>query len=369
LLNEINNLVSQQLFDGKLFNELGEDQVELVNKVVEGLKDQATLYDGIVEVNEELRDLNDTITKNLDKQNETLTDAQFQALKQFISDNEDKIDEVKKFFATASTENTNLTEQQLEELQRLFDAIDTESLVGKINDVASQVVAVFNDVTGQIQSVISDGISLQLEQLDYYTEQALAEIGDETEKQRQIQEDIRAQAEEDRFNLNKRARLTDLGFSLASTIANGAQAAINAIATVPPPGGQILAGIYAGLTAAQVAVINDQIGFVKSQQYQTARRGGLVIGNSHEYGGVIARNGLELEGGEAILNRNAVSQFGDLLSQINLSTGGRALTTNDSDITQEIRQQNQRPIKTYVLYEDIQNTNKINSKLEQISRL
>ena len=93
------------------------------------------------------------------------------------------------------------------------------------------------------------------------------------------------------------------------------------------------------------------------------------MGDSHEYGGVIARNGLELEGGEAIINRNAVSQFGDLLSQINLSTGGRALSGNDSDIAQEIRQQNQRPIKTYVLYDDIQNTNKINSKLEQISRL
>jgi len=64
-----------------------------------------------------------------------------------------------------------------------------------------------------------------------------------------------------------------------------------------------------------------------------------------------------------------VSQFSDLLSQINLSTGGRAIQSNDSEIAQEIRKQNQTPIKTYVLYNDIQDTNKINSKLEQISRL
>jgi hypothetical protein len=95
------------------------------------------------------------------------------------------------------------------------------------------------------------------------------------------------------------------------------------------------------------------------------------MGASHEMGGVPMGGGLELEGGEAIINRNAVSQFSDLLSQINLSTGGRAIQSNvnDSEIAQEIRKQNTRPIKTYVLYNDIQDTNKINSKLEQISRL
>ena len=76
-----------------------------------------------------------------------------------------------------------------------------------------------------------------------------------------------------------------------------------------------------------------------------------------------------MEGGEAVINKNAVAQFSDLLSQINLSTGGRSLSVDDSALVQEIRKQNQRPIKTYVLYNDIQDTNKINSRLEQISRL
>lgn len=365
---EINNLVANRLFGVESVNDLQEDQLALVEQTTTALLDQTKVYDQVKTVNEQLLALNVKINENLTEQNQKLSDAQFGQLQEFVKANKDKIGEIKKFFETATEENTNLTEEQIDSINTLIDGIETENLAGKINDIASQVVGIFNDITGQIQGIISDSISLQLESLDYYTEQALAQVGDETEKQRAIQEEIRQKAEKERFELNKKARLTDLQFSLASTVANGAQAAINAIATVPPPGGQILAGIYGILTAAQLAIINDQIGFVKSTQFQ-ARRGGLIMGESHEYGGVIARNGLELEGGEAIINRNAVSQFGDLLSQINLSTGGRALTGNDSDIAQEIRQQNQRPIKTYVLYDDIQNTNKINNKLEQISRL
>ena len=366
---KIQSLVAKRLFDEEDIVNLSEEQLKQVNNVTEALKNQSNTYTQVRDINEQLVQLNRQIEEGIEQQSKTLTEEQFKQLQAFVVANKDKIDTIKDFFSTATEETTNLTEEQIEAINKLIRNIEVDTIADKINDIATQVVQVFNDITGNIQGIISDSISLQLEQLDYYTEQALAQVGDETEKQRQIQEEIRQDAEKSRFELNQRARLTDLNFSLASTIANGAQAAINAIATVPPPGGQILAGIYAGLTAAQVAVINDQIGFVKSQQYQPARRGGLVIGNSHEYGGVIARNGLELEGGEAIINRNAVSQFGDLLSQINLSTGGRALTTNDSDIVQEIRQQNQTPIKTYVLYNDIQNTNKINSKLEQISRL
>ena len=365
---EITELVASRLFPQQDINELTEDQLKTVEETTSALKDQAKIYNQVKDINEQLKTLNVQINEGLEEQNEKLSDAQFAQLENFVNTNRDKIGEIKKFFATATDENTNLTEEQIDSINTLINGIETQELAGKINDIAQQVVGIFNDITGQIQGVISDSISLQLEQLDYYTEQALAQVGDETEKQRAIQEEIRKQAEKERFELNKKARLTDLQFALASTVANGAQAAINAIATVPPPGGQILAGIYGLLTAAQLAIINDQIGFVKSTQFQ-ARRGGLIMGESHEYGGVIARNGLELEGGEAIINRNAVSQFGDLLSQINLSTGGRALTGNDSDIAQEIRQQNQRPIKTYVLYDDIQNTNKINNKLEQISRL
>ena len=52
-----------------------------------------------------------------------------------------------------------------------------------------------------------------------------------------------------------------------------------------------------------------------------------------------------------------------------MSTGGRPLVGDDSRIVEEIRRQNQRPIKTYVLDRDIQNTRKINDRLSQLARL
>jgi len=368
---EINNLVSQQLFDGKLFNQLGEDQVKLVNEIVTGLKEQSTLYDGIVDVTDKLRELNTQINDNLDAQNQKLSDAQLEQLALFINaskENKERLNEIERFFKTATSETTNLTEEQINAIRNLIGSIKFEKFKEDLNDLTSEIVAIFNDITGQIQGVISDSISLQLEQLDYYGEQALAQVGDETERQKALQEEIRKDIEKERFELNKRGRISELRFAQAQAVANGAQAVVNAIANVAPPFGQILAGIYAGITAAQVLVIKDQLTFVQGTQFQ-ARRGGLVMGESHEMGGVPMGRGLELEGGEAIINRNAVSQFSDLLSQINLSTGGRAIQSNDSEIAQEIRKQNQTPIKTYVLYNDIQDTNKINSKLEQISRL
>ena len=265
--------------------------------------------------------------------------------------------------------STNLTKEQFLEIQELINNLKFDTLIGNISEIADKVVQEFQQITSGIQNVLSSAISLQLEQLDYYEAQILASIGDETERAREIQEETRQEIAKERFEIEKRARLQELRFSLAGAVASGAQAVLKALATVPPPGGQILAGIYGGITAAQVAVINDQINFTKGTQF-IARRGGLVVGASHENGGVMANGGsIILEGGEAILNKNAVSQFSDLLSQINISTGGRSLERDDSALVQEIRKQNQRPIKTYVLYNDIQNTNKINSRLEQISRL
>jgi len=370
LQEKITRLVAKRLFDANDLNELEDGQLEFVEKTTQALLDQSKVYNQVRDVSEELLKLNTQISENADIQNQKLTQAQFKQLQAFVIANKDKIDEIERFFRVATVETTNLTQEQIDAINKLIDGIKFDSLISRISDVTNEIVNVFNGITSQLQGIISDSISLQLEQLDYYGQQTLAEIGDETEKQRALQEQFRKDLEKERFDINKRARLNELKFSQAQAIANGAQAVVNALANVPAPFGQILAGVYAGLTAAQVTVIRDQIQFVQGTQFQ-ARRGGLVMGASHEMGGVPMGGGLELEGGEAIINRNAVSQFSDLLSQINLSTGGRAIQSNvnDSEIAQEIRKQNTRPIKTYVLYNDIQDTNKINSKLEQISRL
>ena len=78
-----------------------------------------------------------------------------------------------------------------------------------------------------------------------------------------------------------------------------------------------------------------------------------------------------LEGGEFVVNRAAVDRYGDIIGDLNSSTGGRKLSIDDSRLVQAISSQNNTstPIKTYVLYNDIQNTEKLNAKITQLARL
>ena len=369
LNKETLNLISQRVFGVSELNDLNDEQRKLVEEINTDLQDQTKIYQETQDVAEKLAESLTKITSNLSTQSQKLSKEQFNQLKNFIKQNETQIDSVKEFFATVSAEQSNLTEEQIENIQRLIDGIEFNQKFAGIQEFANKVIDEFNNISSGIQGVLSSAISLQLEQLDYYEAQIMASIGDETERAKEIQEETRNEIAKTRFDLEKKARLQELGFSLAGALASTAQAVLKALATVPPPGGQILAGIYGGIGAAQALVIKDQINFVKSTQFQPLRRGGLIMGASHEEGGIMANGGLILEGGEAVINKNAVAQFSDLLSQINLSTGGRSLSVDDSALVQEIRKQNQRPIKTYVLYNDIQDTNKINSRLEQISRL
>ena len=360
--------ISEQVFGISDINNLTVEQRNLVDELNTDLRDQTKIYKDTKEAGEALLKLQQEITKNADEQSKKFSEAQFEQLQLFIKSNESRIGEVQAFFNKLKSENSNLTKQQIEDIQRLIDGIAFNKKFEEIQEFAGRIIDEFNALASGIQNVLASSISLQLEQLAYYEEQELARIGDETERAKEIQEETRQEIAKQRFDLEKKARLQELGFSLAGGIANTAQAILKALATVPPPGGQILAGVYGGIGAAQTAIILDQINFVKSTEF-IGRRGGLIMGNDHENGGVMMNGGLVLEGGEAVLNKNAVAQFSDLLSQINIQTGGRALSVDDSALVQEIRKQNQNPIKTYVLYNDIQDTNKINSRLEQISRL
>jgi hypothetical protein len=78
-----------------------------------------------------------------------------------------------------------------------------------------------------------------------------------------------------------------------------------------------------------------------------------------------------LEGGEFVVNREAVRRFGDTISDLNSATGGRRLAIDDSRLVQAISSQNSSstPLKAYVLYNSIQDTQKLNKKITQLARL
>ncbi len=423
------NLLSRTLFNISDVNDLTEEQRKILDTVNNELTKQITYYEDILSVNEQFEKLTKQILDNLTEQGKQITDTEFEKLVTFIEQSAEgfeslselepleklidelktlellrpafeetmkqfnsfespdelvnfindlstssnmmlglttqqldiiknlaktNVDELQNYLKTISFDFTNLTTAQIEELQRKINQLKFDVAIESIQEFMDKYVQHINNLTSQIQEILSMKLSLQLDQLSRYEESVLNEIGDQTERQKQIQEEFRQEIAEQRFELEKKARIQELRFQVASAISSGAQAVIQALALpAPPPIPQILAGTYATLSAIQIGVIQDQLNFVQSSQF-VARRGGLVMGKSHEEGGVIMNNGqYVLEGGEAIINRN----------------GGRTLDVDDSAIVQEIRKQNTRPIKTYVLYEDIKNTNKINSRLEQLSRL
>ena len=238
----------------------------------------------------------------------------------------------------------------------------------KINEVAQQILSALSDVSNRIQQVVQANTSLLLEQLAQDEALAIATIGDASARARELQAQEQKKFAEQRFQIEKKARIQELQFSLANALVDSAGAIINALATIPPPASLIYATLLAGVTGAQVQAIQNQLTFVQSKQF-VGRRGGLITGQSHEGsdGGVPAM----LEGGEFVVNREAVRRFGDTISDLNSATGGRRLAIDDSRLVQAISSQNSSstPLKAYVLYNSIQDTQKLNKKITQLARL
>lgn len=91
------------------------------------------------------------------------------------------------------------------------------------------------------------------------------------------------------------------------------------------------------LTAAQVAMTGIQVASINAQAPPTAelggvmddsffQTGGMVNGKSHANGGekfAVGGRVVELEGGEAVINKKSTAMFKPMLSQMNVAGGGR----------------------------------------------
>jgi hypothetical protein len=253
---------------------------------------------------------------------------------------------------------------QLKQLPKELTPIQKEFM--KIQEITQTILGAISDLSGRLQNVLQTNTSLLLEQLARDEELTLQRIGDANERARELRLAEEKKFAEQRFNIEKKARIQELNFAIANALVDSAGAIINALATIPPPLSVIYASSLAALTGAQVQAIRNQLTFVSSQQF-VARQGGLISGNSHEMGGVPAM----LEGGEFVVSRNAVSQFGDIIGELNSASGGRRLAIDDSRLVQAIADQNRTstPLKAFVLYNDIQGTEKLNRKITQLARL
>jgi len=104
-----------------------------------------------------------------------------------------------------------------------------------------------------------------------------------------------------------------------------------------------------------------------------AQGGMLLSGPTHEQGGIpLAQMGVIAEGQEAIINRNSLVNYRDLLSTINQAGGGRPLVVNsfdDTRIVEAIAEQRQKPLRAYVLQSEITNQQALSKRLDDLSKI
>ena len=252
-----------------------------------------------------------------------------------------------------------------------------DDLTTTLQEVGKYIQA-FSQGLNEAASLAAQSITNQLDFLQMSYEAQLAQVVGDTETANNKRIELQKEYEAQRKEIEKQGRLTSLRFSLAQAVANAATAITNIWATqgINPILAGIQTAIVAGITTAELAIINEQIGMA-----QMMRRGGLVkaqggmllSGPTHEQGGIpLAQMGVIAEGQEAIINRNSLINYRDLLSSVNQAGGGRPLVMNNFDdtrIVEAIASQRQKPLRAYVLESEITNEQALAKRLDSLSKI
>lgn len=180
----------------------------------------------------------------------------------------------------------------------------------QMHDEAVEKVSESKDRISEINDKMKDSSGAQLEQ---YKQQMADEV---LLLQQREQEEKRLQKEKEKREAElekqkKKQRKLELQQQLIQAIVSGALAVVNGLATQPflPVG--IAMGALAGVaTAIQIATITKQLSKLAD--------GGLLTGPSHAEGGIpVGSTGIEVEGGEYVVNKRSTAKYLPLLQQIN----------------------------------------------------
>jgi hypothetical protein len=230
----------------------------------------------------------------------------------------------------------------------------------------------FNQLVGQTAGLVAQYYQFQLKQLDDTSKAALEQVVGDTEQANQKRLELEKQYQIQKAEIEKKALIKSLQFQLVQAIVDTAQAVVSNL-EIPP-----LAIAVGVLGAAQIALIGQQLAYAQSLAGGGRIKmgaGGMVMGPSHEYGGVSFAGGVNLEGGESVINRQSSLNYAGLLSQINQSGGGQPLVNNASNslmeerLIQAISRANQEPIRAYVLNSEITSGQAINRRLNELATL
>ena len=162
------------------------------------------------------------------------------------------------------------------------------------------------ELLGGLSAITSSMLTRTASEIADAEERALSNAEGNLEEQEKIRARFDARRQEEMatgFAVQK-------GLAIASATVSGAQATIGALAPPPTgfggPLGMIMAGVIAATTAAEIAVI--------ASQQPAFHHGGVVGGDGDQ--------AIMAQGGEVVLNRNAVAGLGGTAAANDLNRGG-----------------------------------------------
>ena len=211
----------------------------------------------------------------------------------------------------------------IEETQAKLDIIQD------LHDEATDKLEASAEKISELNDLMRDSSNGNLEQTKQqladeqllYAQRLAAE-----QKLAQQEKDLQNKANEQEYQ----SRMMELRYQLFLSMANTAMGVSKTLSQWGWPLGAVFAGIIGTLGAAQTAIIAKHISsFPKPRKLAD---GGLISGPTHAMGGVpVGNTGIEVEGGEAIINKKSSKKYRNLLDAINADGNGGKHTIANAD--------------------------------------
>ena len=207
------------------------------------------------------------------------------------------------------------TQKKLEIVQEMHD-----EALEKVDESANKIKEL-NDSLKDSSNTNIEATKQQLADEQNLYAQRFAEEQKLAERER----DLTNKANEQEYQ----SRKMELGYQLVMGVANTALGASKALSQWGWPLGAVFAGIMAGLGAVQTALIAKQMASLPKPR--KLADGGILTGPSHSAGGIKLGN-IEVEGGEAVINKRSTEKYRGLLDVINAAGNGGKHTLADKKI-------------------------------------
>jgi hypothetical protein len=195
-------------------------------------------------------------------------------------------------------------EMAVEEAQEALDEVSS------LYDQAQAKTEESKNRLSEIEDQMSTASGARLEQLKEQQADEMAMLAERDAEEKRLEKE-KEKREKELEKKKKQQRKMELKVQMVEALASGALAAINGFATKPfVPVGLAMGALATTLTGLQIAIM--------AKQMSKLADGGLLQGKSHSQGGIpVGNTGIEVEGGEYVVNKRSTAKYLPLLQALN----------------------------------------------------